>query len=298
MQIPEHALVFLINIIVILPAFLLLLKINSKRNLYSVDALREELKPVHRDLLILTNFVNNNIKSALISILYEELSDLSNETRIELSLWAYFRNKASEMAQAYYELRNMGVEMLKEQGFSSHLIGSGTVELIFLNPDFPLEFTNRIDTLNRKNYKEFKDSLFLELTLNTTDDKTVIIKTVTKELFRKNVRNAYKAYKETKHLIKHKENSDKTESSADKYIPQIELDKIFIKDLISSGKNGIERALNIIKELLNESEKVNEFSIHSSRFFDYTNSERLNTGVDKTELNKIRQSLLEFIDTL
>jgi hypothetical protein len=294
------AVIILINLTLIFSLFYYILVFFKKRFIHNIEKLQTDITIISDNIQVLTNNVNNNIRSALLTILYEELTDLSNDTRIERSLWAYFKNKVSDVANAYYELKNMGLENLKEQGFSSHLLGSGTLELIFLNPDFPPDFTAKIDSINQKNYMEFKDAIFLEFNLNTTDDKIVIIKTVSTELFRKNVRTIYQAFKDSKHLIKSKDFIERYGKTTDKkflFDHTFHLDKTFMKDLISNGKGGIERALQIIKETLTDLEKINEYTLHSARFNDFIQRDRINT-TDESELPAIRKALLDFIDTL
>lgn len=242
----------------------------------------------------LKNHHDNNIRSVLLKILYDELWDLGDSSRIERSLWFYFKNKLSDVAQAYYELKNNGIGKINEAGFASVLLGSGTLELIFQNPDFPDEFTGQIDAINHKNFTDFKNSVFVELQLNKTDNQIAIIKTVTTEMFRKNIKAIYKLFIETKHLVVEKKTGCEKKNANDITCNE---SKQTIKDLISN--NDLDQAIESLINNINESSPFyNELKIISARLNTFLKNERINTGTNNTEINKIRQSLLEITDSI
>jgi hypothetical protein len=294
------ALLFILDVTVGLSLNAFVLRYYRKKNVEWRDDIQESIIQISSKLNVLTNNVNNNIRSNLIRILYEELKGYTDETRLDRSFKFYLESRISDFSLAYNELKDTGIQNINKPSFTSFIKGRTSSEYLYINIDFPLFFCNNIDVINEKAYSDFKDSVSLQFNLNTTDDRIAIIKTIIKEIFRINVYSLYNYYKNFKATIKIDEVSNpeilaiKKLNIADK----IEINPEFLKSLISQGTKGMERAINLIQLSVTDKDKLNDITLFSSRFQDYAHKESLNMITDDNELNNIRYYLLNFIDKL
>jgi hypothetical protein len=302
MSLSELILMFSINIVFSVSMIYYVLGYYRRKNVEWRDIVLREVKDAFNEIRDISHSVKNNIRSSLITVLSEELKDFSNSTKIENSFKSYLRSRITDYSIVYTQLKEFGIGILSNENVSSHLIGKSTLstELLLLNTDFPVAFMQNINKVNEKNYNDFLKDIQIQLIDNQTDNKILLIKSSLMDAYRSNVRAAYKLFKNTQHLITTDDYVEMYGKREDGRYTQKQtgIDKNFLKDLITSGKRGFEKALCILKESAMDDDKRNELIIYMNRFSNYTNANRLNTSDTETDFNKLCDAVLTFIDNL
>jgi hypothetical protein len=255
-----------------------------------LDILTKKINSIIEDRLL------NNFRGELTDIMYELLQNLDNDNNLKSALWAYIRNKLNDVYQRYIDVKLNGLKQLNKEEFQKDLLGANGNELLMMTNGWNPKFIDEIETINKQTFENFKRALFDDLAVEGTTNWLILLKTHGKAFFRKNVTRILDEFgRYPEHFIKReiKHNIFTTATKKEDFIE-------YLKEEISTGIIGLENAISELKLYLQSNkEKLNDL-ITISASYEQLKRDDIRGIIDpaSTEYNKIRNRLLNFINTI
>lgn len=276
------------DVIIILCACVFTVIFLDIKLLYVIGGIRQQLDDT----------ILNNTRLELTKIIYKECEDLSNNTECERALLSYMYDKVDRLMRYYNELKLLGgTSNLNNGNFKRMVIGNGEMELSKKCNCFPKEFTSKLDNINTACYEEFVCNMTRKYENKHEFIKNLKYNTIAS--FKKNVRLHMKKYNDTRHLI--------TDEEYVKVYPELTstkdtnnfVDKNKLYTIISDrGNTGIIEVLDALMVITNDDFKYKELVALKARINTCIRDINFGTDDSNLEVNKIRTSLLELINTI
>lgn len=238
----------------------------------------------------------NNTEYELTKILYEELSNLGNETNEEQALWSYFRQKANDVYTKYRELRDKGIQVMRNDSFENDLLGSAHIDLM-KHYDFNKSFIESVRTANKHNYNQFTTYMYSDISkIKGKHGYLLILKSNTLLCFRKNIKLIFDVWQK-----QHKNIpiiSETTETELFTFESSVTINKDKLKAQVGGSENNILTVLQILQKYCKkDTDNENVIIQFLAQYNEYKKKQFFSTE-NQIDVNKLRMNILEFIDNL